>query len=116
MSVREAGAGREGKGWVYSGMAFRMAQDMGLNLDSGINKNNSNNPKDYPIDEKEMDVRRVTFWGWYVDRLTNTFYYRHLIRSLKALFSFLFLELLLYFPIPFPFLFPVPNLSFVGSY
>jgi hypothetical protein len=35
MSVREAGCGREAKGWVYSGMAFQMAQDMGLNLDSG---------------------------------------------------------------------------------
>ena len=66
MSVREAGTGREGKGWVYSGMAFRMAQDMGLNLDSGINKNNSNNPKDCPIDEKEIDARRVTFWGCFL--------------------------------------------------
>lgn len=64
MSVREAGAGREGKGWVYSGMAFRMAQDMGLNLDSGINKNS---PKEFPVDEDEIDVRRVTFWGWYVE-------------------------------------------------
>ncbi len=35
MSVREAGCGREAKGWVYSGMSFRMAQDMGLNLDTG---------------------------------------------------------------------------------
>ncbi|ESZ97715.1 fungal specific transcription factor domain-containing protein [Sclerotinia borealis F-4128] len=66
MSVREAGAGREGKGWVYSGMAFRMAQDMGLNLDSGINKNNSDNPKDCLIDEKEIDVRLVTFWGCFL--------------------------------------------------
>jgi len=33
MSVREAGCGREAKGWVYSGMSFRMAQDIGLNLD-----------------------------------------------------------------------------------
>ncbi|ATZ55901.1 Bcnit4 [Botrytis cinerea B05.10] len=63
MSVREAGAGREGKGWVYSGMAFRMAQDMGLNLDSGINKNS---PKEFPVDEDEIDVRRVTFWGCFL--------------------------------------------------
>ncbi|KAJ8060362.1 hypothetical protein OCU04_010692 [Sclerotinia nivalis] len=63
MSVREAGGGREGKGWVYSGMAFRMAQDMGLHLDSGISKSNTN---DCPIDEKEIDARRVTFWGCFL--------------------------------------------------
>ncbi|EDN92766.1 hypothetical protein SS1G_08630 [Sclerotinia sclerotiorum 1980 UF-70] len=63
MSVREAGGGREGKGWVYSGMAFRMAQDMGLHLDPGISKSNTN---DCPIDEKEIDVRRVTFWGCFL--------------------------------------------------
>ncbi|QSZ30240.1 hypothetical protein DSL72_004762 [Monilinia vaccinii-corymbosi] len=66
MSVRECGQGRESKGWVYSGVAFRMAQDMGLNLDSGIHKNKPNNPKDNPIDEKENDVRRVTFWGCFL--------------------------------------------------
>src|SRR5690606_38496201 len=33
MSVREAGCGREGRGWVYSGMSFRMALDMGLHQD-----------------------------------------------------------------------------------
>ncbi|PQE13692.1 fungal specific transcription factor protein [Rutstroemia sp. NJR-2017a BVV2] len=67
MSVREAGAGREGKGWVYSGMAFRMAQDMGLNLDSGVNNNNNRNSfKDSAIDEKEIDARRITFWGCFL--------------------------------------------------
>ncbi|KAK3487778.1 nitrogen assimilation transcription factor nit-4 [Neurospora hispaniola] len=54
MSVREAGCGREAKGWVYSGMSFRMAQDIGLNLDIGS------------LDEKEVDARRITFWGCFV--------------------------------------------------
>lgn len=58
MSVREAGCGREAKGWVYSGMSFRMAQDMGLNLDSG----GMTSSKD-TLDEKDIDARRVTFWG-----------------------------------------------------
>lgn len=61
MSVREAGCGREAKGWVYSGMAFRMAQDMGLNLDSG---GMSNSPD--ALDEQEIDARRVTFWGCFL--------------------------------------------------
>lgn len=58
MSVREAGCGREAKGWVYSGMSFRMAQDLGLNLDLGnINTENEQ------LDETEVDARRITFWG-----------------------------------------------------
>lgn len=62
MSVREAGCGREAKGWVYSGMSFRMACDMGLNLDSGrLTTNKSVNG-----DEEAEDVRRVTFWGCYL--------------------------------------------------
>ncbi|KAK3112225.1 Nitrogen assimilation transcription factor nit-4 [Teratosphaeriaceae sp. CCFEE 6253] len=62
MSVREAGCGREAKGWVYSGMSFRMAADMGLYHDSGrLTKNKAVNG-----DEAEEDVRRVTFWGCFL--------------------------------------------------
>ncbi|KAK4194773.1 putative nitrogen assimilation transcription factor nit-4 [Triangularia verruculosa] len=61
MSVREAGCGREAKGWVYSGMSFRMAQDIGLNLDiGGISKDKDS------LDEKEVDARRITFWGCFL--------------------------------------------------
>lgn len=58
MSVREAGCGREAKGWVYSGMAFRMALDMGLNLDITTNRES--------MDENAIDARRVTFWGCFL--------------------------------------------------
>ena len=61
MSVREAGCGREAKGWTYSGMSFRMAQDMGLNLDSGGMTNHKET-----MDEQEIDARRVTFWGCFL--------------------------------------------------
>lgn len=61
MSVREAGCGREARGWVYSGMSFRMAQDLGLNMDmTGVTANNQH------MDEKEIDARRVTFWGCFL--------------------------------------------------
>ncbi|KAE8146230.1 putative C6 transcription factor [Aspergillus avenaceus] len=59
MSVREAGCGREGKGWVYSGMSFRMALDLGLNFDS-----TSLGARD--LDEEEVDARRITFWGCFL--------------------------------------------------
>jgi hypothetical protein len=61
MSVREAGCGREAKGWVYSGMSFRMALDMGLNLDSGGMTSSKET-----LDEQEDDARRVTFWGLFL--------------------------------------------------
>ncbi|KAK5014274.1 hypothetical protein LTR39_003233 [Cryomyces antarcticus] len=62
MSVREAGCGREAKGWVYSGMSFRMACDLGLNLDTGGLASN----KDTGPDEVEEDARRITFWGCFL--------------------------------------------------
>lgn len=58
MSVREAGCGREGKGWVYSGMSFRMSYDLGLNVDV---TELSSNPS-----EEEVDARRITFWGCFL--------------------------------------------------
>ncbi|KAJ5101775.1 Transcription factor [Penicillium alfredii] len=59
MSVREAGCGREGKGWVYSGLSFRMAFDLGLNLDA-------TNLGTHSLSDEEMDARRITFWGCYL--------------------------------------------------
>ncbi|KAM0514220.1 hypothetical protein ACHAPE_007057 [Trichoderma viride] len=59
MSVREAGCAREAKGWVYSGMSFRMALDIGLNLEvDGLDKEH--------MTEEEIDARRITFWGCFL--------------------------------------------------
>ncbi|PKK49493.1 hypothetical protein CI102_7083 [Trichoderma harzianum] len=59
MSVREAGCAREAKGWVYSGMSFRMALDIGLNLEvEGLDKEH--------MSEEEIDARRITFWGCFL--------------------------------------------------
>lgn len=67
MSVREAGCGREAKGWAYSGIAFRMACDLGLNLDSGGIARESSS-----LDEQEEDARRMTFWGCFLfDKSVN---------------------------------------------
>ncbi|GLA93865.1 hypothetical protein AtubIFM57143_000717 [Aspergillus tubingensis] len=59
LSVREAGCGRESKGWVYSGMSFRMAFDLGLNFDS-----TRLGARD--LGEEEVDARRITFWGCFL--------------------------------------------------
>ena len=60
MSVREAGCGREAKGWVYSGMSFRMACDLGLNLGLTLDGSRSG------LDDEKVDARRVTFWGCFL--------------------------------------------------
>ena len=60
MSVREAGCGREGKGWVYSGMSFRMAMDLGLDVDApGLSP-------DSALSANDIDARRITFWGCFL--------------------------------------------------
>jgi hypothetical protein len=59
MSVREAGCGREGKGWVYSGLSFRMAFDLGLNVDAA-------NLGAHNLSDEEVDARRITFWGCFL--------------------------------------------------
>ena len=56
MSVREAGCGREAKGWIYSGMSFRMACDLGLPYETS----------NATLSDEEADARRVTFWGCYL--------------------------------------------------
>ena len=56
MSVREAGCGREARGWVYSGMSFRMAYDLGLNIRDGAED----------MGESGVDARRITIWGCFL--------------------------------------------------
>lgn len=60
MSVREAGCGRESKGWVYSGMSFRMASDLGLNVDAPPMNDVSR------LSAEDIDARRITFWGCFL--------------------------------------------------
>ncbi|EPE06090.1 nitrogen assimilation transcription factor nit-4 [Ophiostoma piceae UAMH 11346] len=71
MSVREAGCAREAKGWVYSGMSFRMAQDIGLTFDTGGGTKSQssitgNEQNRHQMDEGEVDARRITFWGCFL--------------------------------------------------
>lgn len=68
ISIREAGCGREGKGWVYSGMSFRMASDLGLNVDSSSLGARS-------LSAEEIDARRITYWGcFFIDKYVSQNY------------------------------------------
>lgn len=72
MSVREAGCGREGRGWVYSGMSFRMACDLGLSVDAPAISEGSS------LQDEELDARRITFWGCFLfDKYVHSLNYGH---------------------------------------
>lgn len=90
MSLREAGCGREGKGWVYSGLSFRMAFDLGLNVDA-------TNRGAHSLGDEEVDARRITFWGCY---LIDKFVF--FPRSLQDLLRFIsnILQMLVKLPRP----------------
>ncbi|KAH8652643.1 fungal-specific transcription factor domain-containing protein [Tricladium varicosporioides] len=70
MSIREAGCGRELSGWTYSGMSFRMSQDLGLNIDMTSTDGQG-------LDAETVDARRVAFWGTF---LTDQFWSNYMGR------------------------------------
>ncbi|KAM0328902.1 hypothetical protein ACHAPQ_007038 [Fusarium lateritium] len=64
LSTHEGGATRDTRGWLYSGMAMRLAFDLGLHID----------PTPYVASGRMSDiearVRKVTFWGTFAtDRM-----------------------------------------------
>ena len=56
---REIGHGKTSKGWLFSGMAFRLAHEMGLHLDP----NNWNGSDDSRI---EREILRRTYWAAFI--------------------------------------------------
>lgn len=68
LAFYEIGAGNLSKGWAFSGIAFRMAQDLGFQkdpetwsiLDSSLNTH------------EDVEVRRRIYWGCYIsDKLIS---------------------------------------------
>ncbi|KAI8375123.1 fungal-specific transcription factor domain-containing protein [Blakeslea trispora] len=67
MSSHQMGAMKAARAWLYSGMAFRMAQDLGLNR----------NCDHWSILPEERERRKRVFWCCYVvDRITSAVYGR----------------------------------------
>ncbi|KAF4631168.1 hypothetical protein G7Y89_g6963 [Cudoniella acicularis] len=56
---REIGQGKTSKGWLFSGMAFRLAHEMGLHLDPS----NWNGSADFRI---EREILRRTYWAAFI--------------------------------------------------
>ncbi|KAJ5654521.1 fungal-specific transcription factor domain-containing protein [Penicillium lividum] len=59
LSGHDIGCKRDARGWLYSGMAMRLAFDLGLHIDMSPYVANGT------ISEAEADVRRMVFWGAY---------------------------------------------------
>ncbi|KAK5726177.1 hypothetical protein LTR17_012992 [Elasticomyces elasticus] len=60
----EVGVGRDNVGWMYAGMAMRLAYDIGLHLDSSHSG----------MSGREIDIRRMTLWACVIyDRYWSLF-------------------------------------------
>ncbi|KAJ5380245.1 fungal-specific transcription factor domain-containing protein [Penicillium cataractarum] len=59
LSGHDIGCKRDARGWLYSGMAMRLAFDLGLHLDM------SSYVSDGSISAAEAELRRMVFWGAY---------------------------------------------------
>ncbi|KAJ5106420.1 hypothetical protein N7456_003095 [Penicillium angulare] len=59
LSGHDIGCRRDARGWLYSGMAMRLAFDLGLHLDMSTYVANGS------ISEAEADLRSMVFWGAY---------------------------------------------------
>ncbi|PMD54418.1 uncharacterized protein K444DRAFT_598015 [Hyaloscypha bicolor E] len=60
MSASEAAFTRDARGWLYSGMAVRLSADLGLHLDL------NDQYRSGMLSQRDMDVRRTTFWGVFI--------------------------------------------------
>lgn len=68
LSAVEAFSVRDARGWLYSGMAVRLATDLGLHVDA------QNFVREGIITQEEADMRSMIFWGTFVhDRMWSMY-------------------------------------------
>ncbi|EQB58296.1 hypothetical protein CGLO_01470 [Colletotrichum gloeosporioides Cg-14] len=68
LSSHEIGANRDSRGWLYSGMAIRLAFDLALHKDMTLYVTKG------ILTPAEADLRRAVFWGTYVVDQTLGYY------------------------------------------
>ncbi|OGM49528.1 hypothetical protein ABOM_001671 [Aspergillus bombycis] len=68
LSAHDVGCKRNSRGWLYSGMAMRLAFDLGLHIDT------AHYVTEGSINAAEAELRRTVFWGTFtVDHLWGFF-------------------------------------------
>ncbi|GIC94512.1 MFS transporter/fungal specific transcription factor domain-containing protein [Aspergillus udagawae] len=75
LSSYEASCTRDTRGWLYSGMAMRLAFDLGLHLDMAPYVERGT------IRSEDAEVRCVTFWGVYMSEQFWSYYLGRPTRS-----------------------------------
>ena len=71
MSAQESSKGNQTQAWLYSGMAFRLVEDMGINLDSRRFSGS------VQLSDEDIEIRRRLFWSCYFyDKIISLYFGR----------------------------------------
>ena len=71
LSAQECGRGNRTQAWLYSGMAFRLLDDLGISIDS----------RKYPgaaqLNDEDIEIRNRLFWSCYLwDKIVSLYFGR----------------------------------------
>lgn len=71
LSAQECGRGNRTQAWLYSGMAFRLLDDLGISIDS----------RKYPgsahLSDEDIEIRNRLFWSCYFwDKIVSLYFGR----------------------------------------
>jgi hypothetical protein len=71
LSARECGQGNRTQAWLYSGMAFRMLDDLGITIDSRKYSDSAQ------LNDEDIEIRNRLFWSCYFwDKMMSLYFGR----------------------------------------
>ncbi|KAL2871838.1 putative C6 transcription factor [Aspergillus lucknowensis] len=71
LSARECGQGNKTEAWLYSGMAFRMLDDLGITIDSRKYSDSAQ------LSDEDIEIRNRLFWSCYFwDKMMSLYFGR----------------------------------------
>ncbi|KAL4912828.1 fungal-specific transcription factor domain-containing protein [Aspergillus aurantiobrunneus] len=71
LSARECGQGNRTQAWLYSGMAFRMLDDLGITIDSRKYSDSAQ------LSDEDIEIRNRLFWSCYFwDKMVSLYFGR----------------------------------------
>ncbi|KAF7117358.1 hypothetical protein CNMCM5793_006260 [Aspergillus hiratsukae] len=71
LSAQECGRGNRTQAWLYSGMAFRLLDDLGISIDS------RKYPDSAQLSDEDIEIRNRLFWSCYFwDKLVSLYFGR----------------------------------------
>ncbi|BAE56061.1 unnamed protein product [Aspergillus oryzae RIB40] len=71
LSAQECGRGNRSQAWLYSGMAFRMLEDLGISIDSRKYSDSAH------LSDEDIEIRNRLFWSCYFwDKMVSLYFGR----------------------------------------